>query len=149
MTRMIKSKIVSVLAIGAVLVGVFAAVAYAYDPESSEEAKADYCQSLSDLSSTVMSYQGLNPLTATNDELDAAADDIEDASDEVVDDAEDWANAYDNELAQAYDDLYWEIQFLPGDNTAAENLDAVEDELAAFPAAFHDTFDGTGCSQSA
>jgi hypothetical protein len=44
---MTKSKIASVLAIGAVLVGVFAAVAYAYDPESSEEAKADYCQSLS------------------------------------------------------------------------------------------------------
>jgi inorganic triphosphatase YgiF len=143
---MTKSKIASIVAIGAVFVGSFAAIAYAYDPESSEEAKTDFCQSLSDLSSTVMSYDGITPLTATNDELDAAADDIEGAWNEVVDDAEDWANAYDNELAQAYDDLYWEIQSLPGDNTAAENLDAVEDELGAFPEAYRATFDGSGCT---
>lgn len=143
---MTKSKIASIVAIGAVFVGSFAAIAYAYDPESSEEAKTDFCHSLSDLSSTVMSYDGINPLTATNDELDAAADDIEGAWDEVLDDAEDWANAYDNELAQAYDDLYWEIQSLPGDNTAAENLDAVEDELGAFPEAYRATFDGSGCT---
>lgn len=141
-----KSKIASIVAIGAVFVGSFAAIAYAYDPESSDEAKADFCQSLSDLSSTVMSYDGIDPLTATNDELDAAADDIEGAWDEVVDDAEDWANAYDNELAQTYDDLYWEIQLLPGDYTVAESLDAVEDELSAFPQAFRDTFDRSGCS---
>ena len=91
-------EVASIVAIGAVFVGSFAAIAYAYDPESSEEAKADFCQSLSDLSSTVMSYDGIDPLTATNDELDAAADDIEGAWDEVIDDAEDWANAYDNEL---------------------------------------------------
>ena len=47
-----------------------------------------------------------------------------------------WANAYDNELAGAYDDLYWEIQSLPGDYTIAENLAAVEDELSAFPEAY-------------
>jgi inorganic triphosphatase YgiF len=114
--------------------------------ESSEEAKADYCNSLSDLSSTVMSYEGLDPRTATNDELDQAADDIEDAWNEVVSDAEDWANAYDNELAQAHDDLYWAIQAIPGDYTIAQSLAAVEEELSAFPDAFRATFDGTGCS---
>lgn len=143
---MTKAKLAAVLTISALLVGAFTAIAYAYDRESSDEAKTDFCQSLSDLSSTVMSYEGLDPLTATNDELDEAYDDIESAWDEVVDDADDWANAYDNELAQAYDDLYWQVQFLPGDYTAAENLDAVEDELAAFPSAFRDTFDGSGCS---
>jgi hypothetical protein len=143
---MTKSKIASIVAIGAVFVGSFAAIAYAYDPESSEEAKTDFCQSLSDLSSTVMSYDGINPLTATNDELDAAAEDIDGAWDEVVDDAEDWANAYDNELAQSYDDLYWEIQSIPGDYTIAESLNEVEDELSAFPEAYRATFDGSGCS---
>ncbi len=143
---MTKSKIASLVAIAAVFVGSFAAIAYAYDPESSDEAKADFCQRLSELSSTVMSYDGIDPLTATNDELDEAADEIEGAWDEVVDDAEDWANAYDNELAEAYDDLYWEIQSLPGDNTIAENVEAVEDELSAFPGAYRDTFDGSGCS---
>jgi hypothetical protein len=143
---MTKSKLAAVAALALLVVGSFAALAYAYDPESSDEAKADYCQSLSDLSATVMSYEGLDPLTATNDELDSAADDIEGAWNEVVDDAEDWANAYDNELAQADHDLYWEIQFLPGDYTIAENLDAVEDELAAFPDAFRATFDGSGCT---
>ena len=145
---MTKSKIASVIAIGAVLVGSFAAIAYAHDPESSEEAKADFCQSLSDLSSAVMVYDGLDPLTATNDELDEAVDDIEHAWDEVIDDADDWANAYDNELNLAYDDLYWEIQSLSGDNTIAENLEEVEDELSAFPGAYGDTFDGSGCSST-
>ena len=145
---MTKSKIASVIAIGAVFVGSFAAIAYAYDPESSEEAKADFCQSLSDLSSTVMVYDGLDPLTATNDELDEAANDIDDAWDEVVDDADDWANAYDNELNQAYDDLHWEIQSLPGNNTIADNLEEVEDELSAFPEAYRHTFDGSGCSST-
>ena len=142
---MTKSKIAALIAIGAVSLGGFAAIAYAYDPESSEEAKADFCQSISDLSSTVTVYDGLDPLTATNDELDEAADDIDDAWNEVVDDADDWANAYDNELNQAYYDLYWEIQSLPGDYTIAENLEAVEDELGAFPDAYRDTFDGSGC----
>ena len=143
-----KLKIAGVAAFALLLVGSLVAVGYALRGESSEEAKTDFCQSLSDLSSTVMSYEGLDPRTATNDELDAAADDIESAWDEVVGDAEDWANAYDNELAQAYDDLYWQIQFLPGDYTIAESLDEVEDELAAFPDAFRSTFDGSGCSTS-
>jgi len=144
-----KSKIVSIVAFAALFLGSFAAIAYAYDPESSDEAKADFCQSLTDLSSTVMSYEGIDPLTATNDELDAAADDIEGAWDEVLDDAEDWANAYDNELAGAYDDLYWEIQSIPGDYTIAESLDEVEDELSAFPDAYRATFDGSGCTAAA
>jgi hypothetical protein len=115
---------------------------------SSAEAKKDFCNSLSDLSATVMSYQGLNPATATNEELDNAADDISGAYDQVVEDAEDWANAYDNPLNEAYNDLYWEIQYLPSDNTVAEDLSAVDDELAAFPSAFNETFDGSGCSTS-
>jgi hypothetical protein len=144
---MTKLKMAAAVAVSALFAGGFSALAYAYWPENSEDAKADFCQSLTDLSSTVMSYEGLDPLTATNDELDEAADDIDDAWDEVVDDAEDWANAYDNELNQAYDDLYWEIQSIPGDYTIAESLDEVEDELAAFPDAFRDTFDGSGCSE--
>ena len=143
---MTKSKLAAALAIATLFVGGFAALAYALDTENSAEAKADFCESLEDLSTTVMSYEGLNPLTATNDELESAADDIEDAWNEVEDDANDWANAYDNELGQAYDDLYWEIQTLPGDYTVAENLEAVEDELAAFPDAFQETFDGSGCT---
>jgi hypothetical protein len=81
-----------------------------------------------------MSYQGLNPLTATNDELDGAADDITRAWDDVVDEANDWANADDNALTNAYDDLYYAIQDLPGDNTAADNLRDLQPELDAFPA---------------
>ena len=144
---MTKSKLAA-LAIAALFVGGFAALGFALDTESSAEAKTDFCESLDDLSSTVMSYEGLDPTTATNDELDEAADDIEGAWNEVQDDADDWANAYDNELGQAYDDLYWEMQTLPGDYTIAENLEAVEDELQAFPQAFQQTFDGSGCTTS-
>jgi hypothetical protein len=132
----------SVLAAGLVL------LVAAWTTESSSEAKADYCNSLTELSSTVTQYQGLNPATATNEELESAADDISGAYDEVVDDAEDWANAYDNPLTIAYDNLYWAIQDLPSDNTVAEDMASLDDELSAFPQAFTETFDGSGCSTS-
>jgi hypothetical protein len=132
----------SLLVLGLVL------LALALRGESSAEAKADFCNSLDNLAATVMSYDGLNVATATTEELDSAAEDISGAWDEVVDDAEDWANAYDNPLNEAYNDLYWEIQFLPEDYTPAEDLAAVEDELAAFPQAFQETFDGSGCSSA-
>jgi hypothetical protein len=140
-----KKKIALVAGASALLAGLVLLVSAWVGP-SSAEAKADFCDSLSNLSSTVMQYEGLNPLTATNEELDHAADDIYDAYDQVVEDAEDWANAYDNPLNEAYNDLYWEVQYLPEDYTIAEDLAAVEDELAAFPSAFHETFDGSGCA---
>jgi hypothetical protein len=131
------------LTLGLGVVGIAVA---AYDTESSDEAKADFCESLTDLSSTVMSYEGIDLRTATNDELDAAAGDIEESWDEVVDDAEDWAYADDNELYDAYSDLYWAIDGLDGDNTRADNVEDLEDELSAFPEAFRATFDGSGCT---
>ena len=141
-------KKVAAVAGGAALVALVVALAVAWRGPSSAQAKEDYCNSLRNLSSTVMSYQGLNPATATNDELDAAYDDIKGAYDQVQQDAEDWANAYDNPLGEAYDNLYWAEQDLPGDYTAAQDLNALSDELAAFPEAFHETFDGSGCSDT-
>jgi hypothetical protein len=114
--------------------------------EDSETAKADFCDSASAFATTVQDHRGLDPRTATNDEIDSAYDDVESAWDEMVDDASDWANAYDNELASAYWDLYYAVEELPGDNTMSENVDQLEPELSAFPDAFADTFDGTGCT---
>ena len=131
---------------GIAIVAGAVALAFALRGPSSAQAKEDYCNSLRNLSSTVMSYQGLNPATATNDELDSAYDDIKGAYDQVVQDADDWANAYDNPLAEAYDNLYWAAQDLPDDYTVSQDLTSLEDELAAFPGAFHETFDGSGCS---
>jgi hypothetical protein len=126
--------------------GAITAVTIALWPESAATAKKNFCNSLTNLSSTVMSYQGLDPRTATNDELDSAYDDIASAYDAVVDDANDWANAYDNPLNEAYDDLYWAVQDLPGDNTVAQDINDLQPELSAFPSAFHETFDGSGCT---
>jgi hypothetical protein len=137
-----KTKIVALL-LGVCVLGLLVT---ACGGESTETAKANFCDSLTDLSSTVMSYQGMSPLTATNDEVDAAADDIYGAWDDVVADAEDFANADDNALTDAYNDLYYAIQDLPGDNTFAEDLNDLEDELSAFPAAYEETFDGSGCT---
>ena len=133
-------------AVGAGLLVGLLALTLALWPESSAGAKKNFCTSLTNLSSTVTNYQGLNPATATNEQLDNAADDISGAWDDVVDDANDWANAYDNPLNEAYNDLYWAIETLPSDNTIAEDLDALEPELSAFPQAYHETFDGSGCS---
>jgi hypothetical protein len=118
----------------------------AWDTEDSEEAKAEFCESLGELSTTVQSYEGLDPATATNDELEAAADDIEEAWDDVIDQGYDWVYAYDNELTEAYNDLYWAVDGLDGDNTISENIEDLEDELSAFPAAYSATFDGSGCT---
>jgi hypothetical protein len=135
------------LALGTgLLAGLLALTAVALWPESSAQAKQNFCNSLTNLSGTVMSYEGLDPATATSEQRDNAYHDISDAWNRVVDDANDWANAYDNPLNQAYDDLYWAIEFLPGDYTVAESLDALQPELSAFPEAFHETFDGSGCA---
>jgi hypothetical protein len=52
-------------------------------------------------------YNGLDPRTATNAELHSRAADIDAAWDDLVGEAEDWANADDNALTAAYDDLYY------------------------------------------
>ncbi len=95
-----------------------------------------------------MYYEGLNPATATNDELDAAADDITNAWNDVVDEGYDWAYAEDNSLTEAYNDLYDGIQSLPGDNTISQDIEALQPELSAFPQAYSDTFDGSGCTST-
>jgi hypothetical protein len=139
-------KIAATVLGAAAVIGGIVALTIALWPESSATAKKNFCTSLSNLSSTVLSYEGLDPLTATNAQRDQAYDDITSAWNDVVDDADDWANAYDNPLANAYDDLYWAAQALPDDNTLAEDLNDLQPELAAFPQAFHDTFDGSGCA---
>ena len=146
MTRFDLKKIAAWTAGAGALAGLVVGLAIALWPESSATAKHNFCNSLNNLSTTVLNYQGLDPRTATNDQLDAAANDITDAWNQVADDANDWANAYDNPLGEAYDDLYWAIQGLPGDNTIAEDMRDLQPELSAFPQAFHETFDGSGCA---
>jgi hypothetical protein len=114
--------------------------------EDSESAKADFCASLGDFSGAVQTYDTLDPQTTTNDEYESAYDDLEDSWNELVSEADDWASAYDNELTDAYWDLYYAVEDLPGDNTMAENIDQLQPELNAFPDAFQATFDGTGCT---
>lgn len=139
-----KTKIVALI-LGVCVLGLLVA---ACGGESSTTAKKNFCNSLSDLSSTVMYYEGLNPATATNDELAAAADDITNAWNDVVDEGYDWAYAEDNSLTEAYNDLYDGIQSLPGDNTISQDIEALQPELSAFPQAYSDTFDGSGCTST-
>ena len=131
--------VLTVCAIGAVI---------AWPSESSAEAKTNFCNSLRDFNTTVTSYQGLDPATATIDQREAAADDIESAWADVENEAEDWADADDNALTEAYDDLYWATQDLDGDLTVGESLQELEPELSAIPGAFQETFDGSGCTTS-
>ena len=140
-----KKKIALVAAASALVAGLVLLVSAWVGP-SSAEAKQDFCNSLDNLSATVLKYQGIDPATATNEQLDGAYNDISDAYNRVIDDANDWANAYDNPLNEAYNDLYWQVQSLPSDYTVAQDLNAVSDELAAFPQAFTETFDGSGCA---
>jgi hypothetical protein len=136
---------IAALTLGACLLGLLVA---ACGGESSETAKQNFCDSLSNLSSTVMSYQGFDPATATNEEWNDAANDISSAWDDVEQEANDWANADDNALTKAYNDLYDGIQALPEDNTIAEDIDDLQPQLDAFPQAYRETFDGSGCSST-
>jgi hypothetical protein len=122
-----------------------AVVVVATRGESTATAKKNFCNSLSGLSSSVMAYQSLTP-TSTNGERDQLATNLEDSWNDVLDNGDDWVNANDNALTQAYDNLYWAIQGLPSDNTLAEDLQALQPELSAFPQAFTETFDGSGCT---
>lgn len=139
-----KSTIVGVLAAGT-LVGGTAGLTYAFWPEDSATAKSDFCDSARDFATTVKSYQGLNPATATNEQLDAAYDDVESAYDDMIDEGNEWVNAYDNELTDWYFELEDAVDDLPSDNTAAQNVEDLEPTLAEFPAAFEATFDKSGC----
>ena len=144
--KRISIKTLAMVGGGIAAVGLVIGLAFALRGPSSEQAKQDFCDSLRHLSRTVVSYQGLNPATATNEQLDNAYDDIAGAWDQVIEDGDDWANAYDNPLADAYNDLYWSAQDLPSDYTIAEDIASLDDELSAFPGAFQETFDGSGCS---
>ena len=142
-------KIVS-LSLGACTVGALALalLVLVFDSESSATAKKNFCDSLHGLSSSVMNYEGLDPATATNDERTRAATDLTSAWDDVVDEAHDWAEADDNALTEAYNDLYYAIDTMPGDYTIAQSIESLESELMAFPKAFRVAFDGSGCSTS-
>jgi hypothetical protein len=137
--------IIAVTLAGGALAGGAVVTVNALAFEDAESAKADVCTSLDELRTTIVGYQGLDPLTATNDQLDDAYDDISGALDDLDEELDEWVNAYDNPLTEAYWDLYYAVEDLDGDNTAQENLIDLEDELAAYPDAFHETFDGSGC----
>jgi hypothetical protein len=137
--------IIAVTLAGGALAGGAAVTVNALAFEDVDSAKADVCTSLDELRTTIVSYQGLNPLTATNDQLDAAYDDIAGEVDDLDEELDEWVNAYDNPLTDAYWDLSDAVADLDGDNTARENLIDLQDELAAYPEAFHETFDGSGC----
>lgn len=139
-------KIVAVVLGAGALAGGTVVTVNAIGFEDADSAKQDLCVAFGDLETTVASYQGLDPRAATNDQLDTAYDDITGALEKVDEEGDEWVNAYDNELTDAYWDLYYAVEDLDGGNTAADNMADLEDELAAFPAAFQATFDGSGCS---
>jgi hypothetical protein len=141
------TKILAIVAAGLAAVSIVA-LAAAWTGESTDEAKADVCESLDDVSSAYTTYDALDPRTATIGELDEAEDNLEEAWDDLVYDAEDWVNADDNVLTEAYDNLYYAYQDLPDDYTVAQSLDALEDELEAIPPAYAEAFDGSGCADS-
>ena len=138
--------IIAVTLAGGALAGGAAVTVNALAWEDAESAKADVCQSLDDLRTTIVSYQDVNPLTATNDEMDQAYDDISGAVDDLDEELDEWVNAYDTPLTEAYWDLYYAVEDLDGDNTVQDDLIELEDELKAYPDAFQETFDGSGCT---
>src|SRR5690606_2767405 len=98
--------IIAVTLCGGALAGGAVATVNALASEDTESAKADVCRSLADLNATIVSHQGLDPLTATNDQLDDAYDDISGAVDDLDEELDEWVNADDNPLTEAYWDLY-------------------------------------------
>jgi hypothetical protein len=61
----------------------------------------------------------------------------------MVDEGSEWVNAWDNELTNAYWNLYYAVEALPDDNTVSENVEELEPFLSEFPEAFEETFDGS------
>jgi hypothetical protein len=103
----------------------------------------DFCASVDTFATTVQDYTTLDPNTATTDEIREASDAIDEAYDEMLDQGNEWVNAYDNELTDAYWNLFYAVEDLPGDNTVSQNVDEFEWYLSELPAAYQETFDGS------
>lgn len=115
------------------------------DQESQAEAEQHLCTSLDDFAASLVSLQGLSFQTASEDDLNDAADNIEEAWDQVVEDAKDVKNANTDAIQSAYDDVREAIQDRPRDKPLTEVVAGLQPKIVAFAQAWKDFASSFDC----
>ena len=129
----------------AVLAACCGLVACGSDKESQQEAKQHLCSSLDTFAASVVALQGLSLGTSSEDDVDAAADNIGKAWDQVVKDAKDVKNASTDQIESAYNDLKQAIQDRPTDKPITEVIAGLEPQITAFAESWKKLADGLDC----
>ena len=129
----------------AVLAACCGLVACGSDKESQQEAKQHLCSSLDTFAASVVALQGLSLGTSSEDDVDAAADNIGKAWDQVVKDAKDVKNASTDQIECAYNDLKQAIQDRPTDKPITEVIAGLEPQITAFAESWKKLADGLDC----
>ncbi len=136
------------MALGAiVLVGV-AGLVGCDDDESQAAAEDNLCASLTSFSSSVVNLQGLDPATASQDDYEAAVQEIEKAGNTVREDAEDVSDADTAALESAVNDLEAAADDVPDDVPVADAVSTLQPEVQAVAQTWNEAFNGLGCQTS-
>jgi len=130
---------------GIVLVGVAGLLVGCDDDESQAAAEDNLCASLTSFSATVVNLQGLDPTTASQDDYEAAVQEVQKAGNAVREDAEDVAEADTTALESAVDDLEAAAQDVPDDIPVTDALSSLQPEVQAVAQTWKETFDTLDC----
>jgi hypothetical protein len=112
---------------------------------SQAEAEQHLCASLDAFAASVVSLQGLSLQSASEDDLNAAVDEVDNAWDKVVEDAKDVKNASTDKIESAYDDLKNAVENRPTDKPITEVIAGLEPKVTAFAQAWKDFASSFDC----
>ena len=115
---------------------------------SPASAKETFCADLKNFSAALTGLQGLDPDTASKEDVTSAASDIKDAGQQVESSAKALGEADTSAVQSALDDLEQAVKDLPSGNTLQEDLTALQPALQATAQSFTQIFNGQGCSTS-
>jgi hypothetical protein len=122
-----------------------ALVACGGDDETQAEAETSVCTSLASFGTAVAAFRDLDPASATQEQYDAAADDVRSAWDDVQSEAGDLNEADFSALETAYDDLDQAIEDIPDDVPVADAIGTVQPQVDAVRTARDEMANGLGC----
>jgi hypothetical protein len=115
------------------------------EQESQAEAEQHLCASLDNFAASLVGLQGLSLQTASEDDLNSAADNVQDAWDQVIEDAKDVKNANTDAIESAYNDLKQAVEDRPRDKPVTEVLAGLEPKIRAFAQAWKDLAGSFDC----
>ncbi|MFF2191409.1 hypothetical protein [Streptomyces sp. NPDC058157] len=123
-----------------------ASAAFAADPSPNQSAAAaQLCTDLNELRSDATALFGLNPASATKDQVKDAYDDVRDGWDDVSESTAAWNAAQKDAVKSAADGLKKTWDGLPGDVTGAEAATKLKPQAQMLDSAVKSARTGLKC----